>query len=60
MKNIDWSEISFMVLFVCLCIWFCFSEYKDTKIEHEKTIQKAIECGYQPLCIGGDYWNKGD
>lgn len=44
-----------MLFFVAIVI----GHYKS-KLEHEKTIQKAIECGYQPLCIGGDYWNKGD
>lgn len=58
--KIESEDILYAVLFIGLFSWFCFSEYKETKIEHEKTIQKAIECGYQPLCIGGDYWNKGD
>lgn len=51
-----------LVVIICFFIvcFVCFGIYSVTKIEHEKTIQKAIEYGYQPLCIGGDYWNKGD
>lgn len=53
----NFTACVFMLLFFFLtAIIFIY----NAKVEHEKTIQKAIECGYQPLCIGGDYWNKGD
>lgn len=55
-------KFNLTIVILCILAIFiaCFGIYSVTKIEHEKTIQKAIECGYQPLCIGGDYWNKGD
>lgn len=53
-------DLTFAVGAFFIFFFACFCVYSITKIEHEKTIQKAIECGYQPLCIGGDYWNKGD
>lgn len=54
------EDIKWAIIILGLFSWFCFSEYNEAKIEHEKTIQKAIECGYEPIVIGGDYWNKGD
>lgn len=54
------KEIFWFILLVLVSIIIIFESYNKTKIEHEKTIQKAIECGYQPISIGGDYWNKGD
>lgn len=58
--KINGDDVLGIVVIISICIVLCFGIYLKIKLEHEKTIQKAIECGYQPLCIGGDYWNKGD
>lgn len=58
MKNKD----NYIPLFIMLLIFYftAIIFIYNYKIEHEKTIQKAVECGYEPISIGGDYWNKGD
>lgn len=56
----DSDDIFWLIVMICIFAVICFGTYTESKIEHEKTIQKAIECGYEPLCIGCDYWNKGD
>ena len=56
MKN---NKIWIFIYFCVCAVFFCVS-FSSVKIEREKTIQKAIEKGYEPLCIDGDYWNKGD
>lgn len=59
MKSFSEDILYFFIVF-CVFFWICFASWLDLREEHEKTIQKAIECGYEPICISGDYWNKGD
>ena len=60
MKEDKDNKYFWAFIFLVVCAVLFFNSFATIKIEHEKTIQKALELGYEPISIGGDYWNKGD
>lgn len=46
----DSDDIFYSILIICVFAVISFGIYAEIKTAHEKTIQKAIECGYEPRC----------